>query len=110
MTYRWQDHAACNGEDPAAFDVYTYHGNRALRVNANDVARALLTCDRCPVRSPCHFEALINGDSGVRGGQLLNINDTYSRQVRRIYNRLNNQTTNPYRRPIHQTDRPRQAS
>jgi Transcription factor WhiB len=55
----WQDRAACKGEPPEWFDAET----------ADDAARALAVCARCPVRRECLTAAAANNERyGVWGG------------------------------------------
>ena len=59
-TYRWRDHAACKGLDPALF----YPGP------GEDLAPALAICRRCEVREPCLEHALTRGECyGIWGGE-----------------------------------------
>lgn len=57
----WRDHAACDGEDPAHFDLDSPPPLQR---------QGLATCRRCPVRDECFAEAIEHRAVGViRGGR-----------------------------------------
>jgi len=62
----WRDHAACRLEDSTLFDPPEGRFD-AEQIKAQ-LLHARMICLPCPVKDACVAAAIVNEDSGVRGG------------------------------------------